>query len=266
MRKAFNKNQNALLEIKPIEDLEPIVPEGIPEPQKINYKHEEVFVNKKVRFENHDEQITNDDEETQFNIEIQKHKDNDNSDSVSMVIEEKPIKRGRGKRGKDKKPRVKKPPTEKQLAHLKRMREISRQKREAKKLEKERLKKEMAEKVKQNVSTNRKVDLPIPKKNIKMSVNKKQSKPINIDNPINPDNINPPNYESFFKLMDQYHEYREKKEQVKKVIPKSQPHPSNRVIKKQHRPKKPIHNPLKNNHKVQTNPFDICFSYGSNTY
>ena len=47
MRKAYNENNNAVLEIKPMDEIAAnVTPEGIPSPQKMNYKQEEVFEKK----------------------------------------------------------------------------------------------------------------------------------------------------------------------------------------------------------------------------
>ena len=123
--------------------------------------------------------------EKQVNQDVENHAES---------IEEKPVKKGRGKRGKDKKPRVKKPPTEKQLAHLTKIRELSRQKREAKKLEKIRIKKEIDQKAEYNTSKKREVVIP-------------KTKPIAIKPKKNKDH----DYKQFINLMDRYEEYKEER-------------------------------------------------------
>ena len=242
MRKAYHEDNQipALPEIKPVEE---IVPEGVPSPRKPNFKHNEVFVNKKVKLESKDE-IEENTDTSDWSESITN--DEDEEKKVEMVINEK---KGRGKRGKDKKKRAKRPPTEKQLAHLARIRELSRQKREAKKLEKERLKKEHVKKASANVDKNRKVSRP------KTSI-KPPTPPMAIPPPQPPPQ---PSYEQFFHLMDRYEEYKEKRNRVKNVKPKTQTLPTGRTIKKEHRPKPPIQNVLKNE---PINPFDVCFSYG----
>ena len=223
MRKAFNKEDTDLLEIKPIEDavVEPVKvsPGGLDNIKKISYKQNEVFDEPTKSDPMTNDSITNDDE-------------------VSLVVEDgdetKP-KRGRGKRGKDKKPRVKKPPTEKQLAHLKKMREASRLKREAKNIEKERIKKD----------TEKKAIIAVDPK----------PKPVPIQQTPGPSST-----EQFFKMMEKYEEYKEKRNRVKKTKAVEQP-PAIRANSKEELPKKPFHNPLKNEPQVETNPYDQCFKY-----
>lgn len=252
MRKAYDDSNQipALPEIKPVEE---IVPEGIPSPKKPTFKHNEVFVDKKKsRMELIQEaemsDITDDTNESIINTDDEL----EDQKNIEMVVEEKQ-KKGRGKRGKDKKKRAKRPPTEKQLAHLARIRELSRQKREAKKLEKERLKKENAKKASANVDKNRKVSRP------KTNSTPTPTPPMAIPPPQTPP---APSYEQFFHLMDRYEEYKEKRNKVKQTKANTQTLPTGRVINKKYRPKpptRPIQNVLKNE---PVNPFDICFSYG----
>ena len=247
MRKAYDTENSGILEIKPIDEI--VVPEGIPEPIKNSFKHEEVFINKKIKSRmeliqeediNHDEQIMHDEEEP--------------------IV---PVKKGRGKRGKDKKPRVKKPPTEKQLAHLAKIRLLSKQRREAKKLEKERIKLEITKKAEESTKKSAKIKAPVINKRAdsrKTQVVEETEKVNYNQNNINPTNISAgQSMEQFFSLMEKYEEYKEKKVKVKKAIPKPQSLPSGRTIDRKYRPAAP--NPLINEPK---NPFDICFSYGKN--
>tara|TARA_R110000803_G_scaffold101544_3_gene169478 strand:+ start:1082 stop:1852 length:771 start_codon:yes stop_codon:yes gene_type:complete len=253
MRKAFDDQDRGVLEIKPIDE---IVPEGLPSPQNSKtFKHEEVFVNKKLKGKIEvDEDIVDEEEEVDEVI--------DEDHDVESITQE-PVKRGRGKRGKDKKPREKKPPTEKQLAHLAKCRELSKQRREAKKLETQRIKLE----IKKRATENTKKDATIkPPDIINKTSRKKQTQVIqDTPTPTTPhqNNINPTNisqgqdFEQFFSLMERYEEYKEKKQSVKKAVPKPQPLPTGRKIEQKYKPE-PI-NPLINE---PTNPFDVCFSYG----
>ena len=246
MRKAFNKNQNTVLEIKPIDEIcdpktMPLIPEGVPLIDKINYKHEEVFVNKKLT--KNIELDINDDLESIIEEPIKE------DHNVESITSEDPPKRKRGKRGKDKKPRAKRPPTEKQLAHLTRIRELSRQKREAKKMEKARLKKEIATKAEHNTAKNRIVKLPT-------------TKPVPINPP--PKKVKDNDYMQFFNLMDRYEEYKQERNEIKKLKKKPQPHPSNRVITQRDRPIRPTNNVgqvLKNTPAKIRNPYDVFFTY-----
>ena len=248
MRKAFDEEDRGILEIKPMDD---IVPEGLPSPQNSKtFKHEEVFVNKKIKEAEEDEDIIEEVSDIEHDVES---------------ITQEPVKRGRGKRGKDKKPREKKPPTEKQLAHLAKCRELSKQRREAKKLETQRIKLE----IKRRATENTKKDATIkPPDIINKTARKKQTQVIHDtptpttphQNDINPTNISQgQSMEQFFNLMERYEEYKEKKQSVKKAVPKTQPLPTGRKIEKKYKPE-PF-NPLVNEPK---NPFDVCFSYGGN--
>ena len=234
MRKAFNKNSSTVLDILPIDEITPpLIPVGIEAVEKINYKHNEVFDHSK----------------TKNNIKLDIVKDEvelvDEDEDETVVEESRAPKKGRGKRGKDKKPRAKRPPTEKQLAHLARIRELSKQKREAKKLEKERIKKEIAQKAEYNTSKNRVVNIP-------------KTKPVPIKAPVKPKEND---YMQFFNLMDRYEDYKVERNKVKQLQTKAQPHPSNRVITQRDRPKKPVNNVLRNTPKPPTNPYDIYFNY-----
>jgi len=218
MRKAFNSENTTVLEIKPMEEIVEETPEGIPDPQKINYKQSEVFDQKEAK-EEPEEEVENE---------------------VELKIEEK---RGIGKRGKDKKPRLKRENvSERQLAHLAKCREISKQKREAKKLEKERLKQEINKKVDENTNKNRIIQMDI----------KKDIKKESLQEPVNKGM----EYDKFFSLMEKYDVYKQKKKELKKVQTKQQPLPSN--VKDIHRPKKPI-NIIQE--PVSKNPYDIYFNY-----
>jgi hypothetical protein len=263
MRKAYNTDDAGVLDIKPMED---IVPEGLPSPQQNkSFKHEEVFVNKKVG-KSRMELIQEAEVEEVSDITDPSETESNNDVESITNDEPPPKKRGRGKRGKDKKKRVKKPPTEKQLAHLARIRELSKQRREAKKLEKERIKLEIKNKAKENTKKNATIN---PPKIINKTATKKPTQVIqNTPPPPNPhqNNINPtnisqaPSMEQFFNLMDKYEEYKVKRNAVKKTIPKSQSLPTGRKIAQKYKPEPIIdHNPLINEPK---NPFDVCFSYG----
>lgn len=254
MRKAFNSEDTGVLDIKPMDE---IVPEGIPSPQTKSFKHEEVFVNKKVA-KSRMELIQEADVE-----EVSDITDPSETESVEQITDdEPPKKRGRGKRGKDKKPRTKKPPTEKQLAHLARIRELSKQRREAKKLEKERIKLEIKNKAKENTKKNAVIVNKTATKKPTQVIQKTAPPPNPNANNINPTNISQaPSMEQFFNLMERYEEYKEKKQKVKKAIPKAQSLPTGRKIEQKYKPAPVIdHNPLINETK---NPFDICFSYGN---
>ena len=89
MRKAFS-NEKSILEIKPIYELPdmPLIPEGITPVEKINYKHDEVFVNKtknniklSIIKEDENELVS----EKQVNQDVENHAES---------IEEKPVKKG----------------------------------------------------------------------------------------------------------------------------------------------------------------------------
>lgn len=247
MRKAFNTESSGVLDIKPMEE---IVPEGLPSPPSKSFKHEEVFVNKKVgksRME-----LIQEAEQLEPVIE--------DEESIIEDPEPEPVKRGRGKRGKDKKKRVKKPPTEKQLAHLARIRELSKQRREATKLEKARIKLEIKNKAKENTKKDATIINRTAKKR-PTKVIQDTPTPIKNQNNINPTNIRQaPSMEQFFTMMDMYEDYKVKKNAVKKAVPKPQSLPAGRKIQKKYKPDPIIdHNPLRNE---PPNPFDICFSYG----
>ena len=237
MRKAFNKNSNTVLDILPIDEITPpLIPDGLEAVERINYKHNEVFDHSKTK-NNIKLDIVND--------EVKLVDEEKNEELVEEEKRDTATKKGRGKRGKDKKPRVKKPPTEKQLKHLARIRELSKQKREAKKLEKERIKKEIAEKAEYNTSKNRIVNIP-------------KTKPVPIKAPVKPKEND---YMQFFNLMDRYEDYKVERNRVNQLQTKAQPHPSNRVITQRDRPKKPVNNVLRNTPKPPSNPYDIYFNY-----
>ena len=202
MRKAFNKKDTELLEIKPVEEIvDEVIPDGVDKIEKIKYKHEEVF------------------EESKTNEEVSVVNEDVDGEKITE-IEEKPKKK-RGQRGKDKKPRVKKPATEKQLAHLARIREVSRLKREATK----------KEKAKKEVVPERKVKsepIPIPQKT-------PQAPSMNM--------------EQFIEMYEKIEEIREKRNKPTK---KAEPTPE---------PERPVHNPLKNSPVAETNPYAMCFNY-----
>tara|TARA_R110000744_G_scaffold159998_2_gene276187 strand:- start:1953 stop:2651 length:699 start_codon:yes stop_codon:yes gene_type:complete len=232
MRKPFNsKSQTSVPEIKPVEEIceeETLVPLI----EKINYKQENMFISpEKV------EDIPKEVEDTPEEVE-----------PMEPMEPIEPIKRGRGKRGKDKKPRIRKPPSQKMLKHLEKCRELSKQKREAKKLEKIRIKKEIAEKAEYNTSKNRIVNIP-------------KTPPISIKQPIK---TKGDDYMKFFNLMDRYEEYKVERNKVKELKTISQPHPSNRVITNRDRPKRPpstYNNVMKNKPKKIVNPYDSFFKY-----
>ena len=228
MRKAFNKNENPIPVILPIEEI--IDEEDFEEEEEIVPK---VRFNQKEVFKEIDEPVEEPVEETKEPVEIIETIDEANN----IKLEIKP-KRKRGQRGKDKKPRTKKPLTEKQLASLARAREKSRQVRQAKKIEKERLKKEAILKAAENIKKTRKIKKhPLPQK----------------PPPPPPRNIPKPRYEDFFAMMDKYEEYKEKKRKIKQIKPQSQPHPANRTFQK---PPRPTQAPA-------PNPFDVCFQYNT---
>ena len=199
---------------------------------------------------------------------MDKEEENKEVENIIQTITDKPVKKGRGKRGKDKKPRIKRPPTEKQLAHLARIRELSKQRREAKKLEKERIKLEIKKKALENTKKEATVKPPniinrTANKKVTNVIQKTDPKPNPHQNNINPTNISQgQSYEQFFNLMDKYEEYKVKRNAVKKAIPTSQSLPTGRRIQKKYKPE-PMKNPLINTPK---NPFDICFSYGKTGY
>jgi len=182
MRKAYNETNDAVLEIQPIAGARP---------QKINYKQEEVF----------DKKVPAKEEKEEEKEEVKEEE----KEEVSLNIKEK---RGIGQRGKDKKPRVKRENvSERQLAHLAKCREISKQKREARR----------------NVEKERKE--PVKTKEIKEEQTME--------------------YDKFFSLMEKYDTYKEKKKEINKVETKQQPLPSN--VKSIHRPKKPVLPPVSSN-------------------
>lgn len=247
MRKPFNENNSGILEIKPIEE---IVPEGIPQKASASFEHKDVFVNKKNK-----EEIV-DYEEDISDVEI----------DLESITEEPEEKKGVGKRGKDKKPRVKKPPTEKQLAHLAKCREVSKKRREAKKLETQRIKMEIKKRATDNTKKNAISQPPIYNKTAndsKTSVTNEVIKSNHNENNINPHNMSlAPSMEQFIQLMEKYEDYKEKKVKVIKTVSKAQPLPTGRTIDISHKPIAPPHNPLKNEPIEPTNPWDICFKYG----
>ena len=232
MRKAFNKNENPIPIILPVEEL--INEEDFDDDeeiiQKVTFQQKEIF--KKI-------------DEKEEPVEESKEPVNENEiikeeEPININLEIKP-KRRRGQRGKDKKPRTKKPLTEKQLASLARAREKSRQVRQAKKLEKERLKKEAILKAAENIKKDRKIKKhPVPHK-------------APLSKPPMQRHIPKPSYEDFFQMMDKYEEYKEKKKKIKQIKPQSQAHPANRTFAK---PPRPTQQPA-------PNPFDVCFQYNT---